>query len=670
MFDAALLGLVQVVAWPAIGYLVIGVLAGMYFGAVPGLSGLVGMAILLPFTFGVDPVAAFALLMGMYAVTTTSDTIASVMLGVPGTAGSQATILDGYPMAQKGEASRAFGAAFTCSAIGGVLGALMLGLSLPMVRPLILSFASPEFFMLGVLGLTMVGTLSGGSMIKGLSSACLGVLVSCIGFSPQGGISRFTYDIVYLLDERLPVIPIALGLFAVPELVFLAIRHSSISLISQSDVKHGMLQGIKDAIENWWLVIRCSAIGMYIGILPGLGASIVDWVAYGHAVQSSKDRDEFGKGDVRGVIAPESANNAMKGASLIPTIAFGIPGSATMAILLGAFLIQGITPGPAMLTDKLHITFSMMWTVVIANIFGAGLLMIWSKQLAKVTFIRSELIIPAIILFVFMGSWMSGSVMGDWYLFLILGLLGLVMRYAGWPRAPFVLGFVLGSIMETALDITLQKYTWDWVLRPVSGVIAALAILTVVISASGIIKRRRESPNAAAGEGAATGREAELQKFTSLPFAIFMLAIFVYAIIEAHSWRQEGGRIALTFCYPGALFCLGMIFNDIKEFAKTSKGEKFTSLFSLYAKTLRESKEPLGILGMYGWFAGIVIFTYIAGQMVALPLYVFVFLKIWRKESWTLSLIYTFCSWLLLWGMFGEIIHIVWLPPIFDFFPQ
>ncbi|MEE8334048.1 MAG: tripartite tricarboxylate transporter permease, partial [Alphaproteobacteria bacterium] len=637
MLDSALLGLVQVVAWPAIGYLMVGVLAGMYFGAVPGLSGLVGMAILLPFTFGVEPVAAFALLMGMYAVTTTSDTISSVMLGVPGTAGSQATILDGYPMAQKGEASRAFGAAFTCSAVGGVLGALMLGLSLPLVKPLILSFASPEFFMLGVLGLTMVGTLSGGSMIKGLGAACLGILISCIGFSPQGGISRYTFDIVYLLDESLPVIPIALGLFAVPELVFLAIRHSSISQVDEAEVEHGMLQGIKDAFENWWLVLRCSAIGMYIGILPGLGASIVDWVAYGHAVQSTPDRENFGKGDVRGVIAPESANNAMKGASLIPTIAFGIPGSATMAILLGAFLIQGITPGPSMLTDKLHITFAMMWTVVIANIIGAGLLMLWSKQLAKVTFIRSELIIPAIVVFVFMGSWMSGSVMGDWYLFLILGLLGLVMRYAGWPRAPLVLGFVLGSIMETALDITLQKYTWDWLLRPVSGIIAALAVLTVVLSARGIIKQRRESPDAAIGEGSASGREAELQKFTSLPFSIFLFAVFAYAIVEASGWRQEGGRIVLAFSYPGAAFCLLMILSDLRDILTAKSSEITGPFFTQYAGVLRASKEPLGVLGMFCWFSGIVAVTYVGGQMVALPLYVFLYLKVQHRESWKIT---------------------------------
>jgi hypothetical protein len=387
-------------------------------------------------------------------------------------------------------------------------------------------------------------------------------------------------------------------------------------------------------------------------------------------VQSTPDRENFGKGDVRGVIAPESANNAMKGASLIPTVAFGIPGSATMAILLGAFLIQGITPGPSMLTDKLHITFSMMWTVVIANIICAGLLMIWSRQLAKVTFIRSEMIIPAIILFVFMGAWMSGSVMGDWYLFLILGLLGLIMRYAGWPRAPLVLGFVLGSIMETALHITLQKYSWDWVLRPISGIICALAILTVVLSATGFIKRRRDKQNVPAGEGAATGRAAELQKFTSLPFAIFMLAVFSYAIFQARGWPEEAGLLVDCFCYPGAAFCLVIIINDIREFATAKDGEFSGPIGRQYANAIRASKEPLGILGVYGSFAGIIIVTYIAGQMIALPLYVFIYLKILHKESWTLTLIYTFLSWLLLWGMFGEIIHVVWHPPLLDFLPQ
>ena len=667
MLDSALQGLVLVVQWPAIGYLALGVLAGIYFGAVPGLSGLVGMAILLPFTFGVAPVAAFALLMGMFAVTTTSDTISSVLLGVPGTSGSQATILDGYPMAQKGEAARAFGAAFTCSAIGGILGALLLGLSLPVIRPLILAFANPEFFMLGVLGLTMVGTLSGGSMLKGLAAACIGILAAGVGYSPQGGIPRFSFDLVYLLDEGLNVIPVVLGLFAIPEVIFLAIRHSAISQVAEKEVRHGMLQGVRDAFRNWWLVLRCSAIGMYIGILPGLGASIVDWVAYGHAVQSIRDRENFGKGDVRGVIAPESANNAMKGGALIPTIAFGIPGSATMAILLGAFLIQGLTPGPSMLTTNLHITFSLMWTVMIANIMASVLLMLWTRQLARVTFIRSTLIVPAILLFVFMGGWLAGSTMGDWYLMLSFGTLGLAMRYAGWPRAPLVLGFILGDIMETALDITLQSYTWDWVLRPISAIIAALAVLTVVLAASGFIKRRRQSPGASIGEGGDDEPEAPWRPFTSMPFALLMVATFAYAVWEANGWPPEAARLILCFGYVGLALAGAIFVMDASGFIARARSDG-GGVVAQYGGALRGSREPSRVLAMYGWFAVIVGGSYVMGQVYAIPLFMFLYLVVSARESWKLAVIYALAGWLLLWGMFGEFIHVVWQPPLFDLF--
>ena len=293
MFDAAPSGLILVIAWPAIGYLFLGVFIGLYFGAVPGLSGLVGMAILLPFTFSMEPVPALAFLPGMFAVTTTSDTIASVLLGIPGTAASQATILDGYPMAMKGEASRAFGAAFTVSAVGGLLGAVVLGLSIPIVKPLILSFTQAEFFMLGLLGLAMVGSLSGDSILRGLTAALIGLGLSFVGYAENGAVPRYWLGASYLL-EGLPLIPVVLGLFALPEVIDLAVRNSSISRVPEDRVTGGMMTGIRDAWRNWWLVLRCTAIGAYVGMLPGLGGSIVDWVAYGHVVQSSKDKEGFG----------------------------------------------------------------------------------------------------------------------------------------------------------------------------------------------------------------------------------------------------------------------------------------------------------------------------------------------------------------------------------------
>ena len=483
MLEAAQQGLQGIVAWPAFGYLLLGISLGVFFGMVPGLSGLSGMAILLPFTFDLQPYEAMALLMGMYAITSTSDTISSVLLGVPGTAGSQATIMDGYPLAKKGEAARAFGAAYTVSGFGGIVGAVLLVISIPILSPLVLSFGAPEFFLLGVLGMAMVASLSGNAPAKGILVGLLALQLSMVGYSPQDGIPRFWFGIPYLL-ERPPIVPCVLGLFSLPEVIELAVRRGALS--EAPEMGRGLWDGVRDAVRHRWLALRCAFIGAYIGFIPGLGASIVDWVAYGHAVQSNRDdgKSEFGKGDIRGVIAPESANNAMKGGSLIPTIAFGIPGSATMAILLGAFLIHGIFPGPELLTTRLDVTFSVIWALVIANVITAVVLMGCTTQLAKVTTIRGSVLIPVILVLVFMGSWMATQELGDWIVLLSLGGLGYLMKRWGWPRPPIALGIVLGPIMERYLDISVSRYGWSWLWqRPIVVVLIALTLATLFFAA-------------------------------------------------------------------------------------------------------------------------------------------------------------------------------------------
>lgn len=665
MYDSLIHGLVMVLHWPAIGYLVAGVVMGLWLGAIPGLSGLTGLAVLLPFTFGMPPVEAFSLLLGMFAVTTTGDTITAILIGVPGTSAAAATILDGYPMARNGEAARAFGASFTCSAIGGVLGAAILGLSLPLLKPLIMSFASPEYFMLGVLGITMVGTLSGDSIAKGLAAACLGVLVSTIGFSPQGAVSRYDFGITYLMNQGLPIVPVVLGLFAIPETVSLTMSGTSIADVKPEQVHSGLVTGIVDSFREWWLVLRCTLIGVYIGILPGMGGSVVDWVAYGHAVQSSKDKSRFGKGDVRGVIAPQAAENAIKGGALIPTVAFGIPGSTGMALLLSAFLIQGLTPGPQMLTTKLDITFSLMWTLVIANIIGAGAMMIWTKQLSKVTFIPGDLIVPAVVLFVFMGAWMADADMGDWYLALVFGAIGLAMRYGGWPRAPMILGFILGSIMETALNISMQSYGFEWIYgRPVTAVIGALAVLTVVLTLLGIRKRRRD-PNRVILRAEIVGSETEekVQKYVSLPLAIVFVAILGVAIVKAWDWPYNVGLFPLTFAYPALGLVLLVLISEIVSMRRAVDGVRPPGIMVQYAGVVRGAKALQSVLGMCGWFAAIIIMTYIAGQLIALPLFIAGYLLA-RGYRWYVAAIYAGCGWAMLYGVFGLVANVAWYPSL------
>ncbi|MEC7489236.1 MAG: tripartite tricarboxylate transporter permease [Pseudomonadota bacterium] len=645
MFEAVLGGLVSVVAWPAVGWLVLGVFIGLYFGAVPGLSGLVGMAILLPFTFGMEPVSAFAFLLGMFAVTTTSDTIASVLLGIPGTAATQATFLDGYPMAMRGEAARAFGAAFTVSAVGGLLGAVVLGLSIPIVKPLILSFAQPEFFLLGLLGLTMVGSLAGGSMVKGLIAALFGLTLSYVGYSVTGGTPRYWMGMTYLLDG-IPLIPIVLGLFALPEVLELAVRDSSISQVPRDQAKSRMTDGIRDAARNWWLVLRCTVIGAYVGMLPGLGGSIVDWVAYGHVVQSSRDKSQFGKGDVRGVIAPETANNAMKGGALIPTVAFGIPGSASMAILLGALLIQGLQPGPQMLTSNLNITFSMMWTLVIANVAGAILLMIWGNQIAKVTFIRGHLIVPVVCMFVFMGAWLAGNNPGDLASLLIFGLIGYLMKQGGIPRPPLVLGFILGPIMEDALHITMSGYEWaDLVKRPISMIILLGVILTLLFAVRANVKQRK------AGEKKQLAESETWDPRVSIFMLILIGSVFVYALVPAISWPDDTGRIPLVTAIPGIILCVVTI--CIGLYVPAGKGAKSLDMASFGRAVY-----------FFVWLCGIGIVTIIAGQLVALPLFMGFYICLWGGYKWWLGALYAAFGLVFLYIMFEEIVAVMWYPSL------
>ena len=658
MFEAVTDGLMLVIQWPALGYLFLGVMLGMFFGAVPGLSGLVGMAILLPFTFGMAPGSAFAFLLGMYAVTTTADTLASVMLGVPGTAASQATILDGYPLAQKGEASRALGAAYTVSMIGGVLGAVFLAVSIPIVKPLILSFAEPEFFMLAVLGLTMVGALSGGSIFKGMASACLGLLMGMIGYSAFGGVPRFTFGENYLLDG-LPLVPVVLGLFALPEMIDLAGRGKSISRVPAGGA--GMLDGVKDAGRHWWLGIRCTAIGVYVGMLPGLGGSIVDWVAYGHAVQSAKDKSQFGKGDIRGVIAPEAANNAMKGGALLPTIAFAIPGSASMAILLSAFLIQGLEPGPAMLTTRLDVSFSLVWTLAIANIIGAALLMAWGNQVAKLTFLPGHFLVPAILLFVFMGAWIGNGVLGDWASLLLFGLIGWVMKISGWSRPPMVLGFILGVIMENGLHIGSQTYGWDFLTRPITLIIIVLIVLTMVAAWRRAKKNNADSDAKAIGDGADVDNPR-----VALPFDILLFAVFVGATVFALDWPPAARFMPLVATIPALAFMVVILWRDGKALRAW-----LAKRASVQTDGVRSEEDAALLRGgvFYLWMLGVVGATLVIGQYMALLVFVAAYLRLWGKVGWGLTTVYTVVSGTVLYALFNVVVPVLWYEsPFFSLF--
>jgi TctA family transporter len=493
MIDALFGALLEVLRWDALSFMLIGIAAGFWVGLLPGLGGGTTLALMLPFVFRMQPVQAFAFLLGMHSVVATTGDITSILFGIPGEGTTAATILDGHPMAKQGQAGRALGAALMSSLVGAWVGAAALALAIPVVRPLVLIFGSPELFMLSVLGIAFIASLSTRgrrAMLRGFLVGCLGLFLAAVGQDPQAGGLRYTFGLLYLW-QGLELVPVLIGFFAIPEIIDVAVRGRAISGDLPTGRLGGVLEGVKDTFRHFWLTIRCSLIGTYIGIVPGLGGAVAQWIAYGHAVQSARtprERDGFGKGDVRGVLGPGAANNSKEGGDLIPTVAFGVPGSSSMAILLGAFLLVGLTPGPDMLTRHLNVTLSMVWTIVLSNAITVAASLLFLNQLARLTTIRGTLLLPFLVLLTFIGAYATNNSLGDIVVMLLFGGLGYLLVRLHWPRAPLVLGLVLGKIAERYLWISVARYGAAWLGRPI---VLVLLFLTLAVVGSALIRQWR-----------------------------------------------------------------------------------------------------------------------------------------------------------------------------------
>ena len=480
--EAVVAALAQLFTFWHIVALAGGVALGLVVGILPGLGGVAGLSLILPFLFGAEPSIALAMMIGLQSVTATSDTFPSVLMGIPGTSSSQATVMDGFPMSKKGEAARALSAAFVSSMYGGIFGALVLSVAVFYAIQLILAMGFSEQLMLIVLALTMIGMLTGDNAWKGLFACVMGFLIKIIGPAPMTAELRLDFldlDTGYFLDNTKLVI-VGLGMFAMPEIIELLRRQFTISDTGDLRAQGGWIQGVKDWGKNWWLSTRCCVIGCIVGAMPGLGGSVVDWIAYGHAIQTTDRKDEYGTGDVRGVIAPESANNAKEGGALVPTLLFGIPGSGSMAILIGGFVLVGIEPGVEMVTEQLDLVYVMIWSVALANVIGAGFCVFFANQIALLTTIRYSLIAPFMMGLIFFAAFQATRHWGDLLMLMVVGTLGVYMKRFGWPRPALLIGFVLSKQVEQGVYETYTVYGLSFFDRPIVIVLLILIILSVI----------------------------------------------------------------------------------------------------------------------------------------------------------------------------------------------
>ncbi len=676
-------------------FLSIGAVLGLILGILPGIGGLAGTAMLLPFTFSMDPYTAFAFLLGLGSTTATGDPIPAILFGVPGGAGSAATVLDGLPMAKRGEAGRALSAAYLSSMFGGLFGALLMAVAIPILRPLMLSFGSPEMLALAVFGLSTVAVLSGSAPLKGVTMACFGVMLAMIGSDPQTGTLRWTMDSLYLW-EGMKLLPLILGMFALPELAELAITRQAISGEVKYSAREGMWQGAKDCFKHWWLIIRCSWIGSVIGAVPGMSASIIDWLAYAHAVRTEPGaRETFGKGDVRGVIASESANNAKEGGALVPTVAFGIPGSASMAILLGAFLIHGLVPGPDMLTKNLKFTYSMVWSVALANVLGAGMCYLFSSQFAKLATLRYTLIMPSVLGIIYIGAFEGSRNWGDLYSLLIFGVMGWLMKYYRWPRPPFILGFVLGDILERYLFISIERYGMDWLIPkagwttyPFFGLFNfqlpwEARHFVIILFAAAVLSLLRPVITQLRARGGLSTIYGKPQFMWGDLFNVAIILALAYMLWESMGWNFKArivpnivGGIAITFA-TFALFhntfargkeaaAAGGSADSIKQ---DISGEIHMDLAS------DTDHVPTGLLiwrtvVFFGWMIGFMISMALIGLIPTVPLFVISFMRVEGPEKWRLIIPYAVFMVIFVYIMFDQMLTIPWPPTLMgDWFP-
>ena len=494
MLTDALNGLAQVFEPVPLMLMLLGVAIGFVVGILPGLGGAVTLALMLPFTVDMQPVEAFAFLLGMWVVTSTTGDITSVLFGVPGEATSAATVLDGHPMTKRGEGGRALGAVLFSSALGAVFGAIVLALSIPVIRPVVLAFSAPEFFALTMLGLTFVVALSGKQVLKGFLMAGLGLLVALVGLDPQEGVPRYTFDQLYLWDG-IGIVPLVVGLFGGAEVLQLILSKSSIARQDTAAPAKisGVGQGLRDVLRHWRLVIQSSAIGTGVGIVPGLGGSVAQFMAYGAAQQSSKTPEKFGKGAVEGVIASGAVNNAKDSGSLIPTIGFGIPGGAGSAVLLSAFLIVGLNPGEEMLTTELDVTFSMIWVTVLANFIAVGAAFLFLRPLTKLSFISGPLLVPFLLLLLALGAYTATNSFADVYVMIAAAAIGVLCIRYDWPRVPFLLAVVLGSLAERYLFLSYSLFEWTWLTRPIVLAIFGVMVLAIVVPVTRRLRARAKA---------------------------------------------------------------------------------------------------------------------------------------------------------------------------------
>jgi putative tricarboxylic transport membrane protein len=649
LFEALITGLLAVLQWSSFSFMLIGIAIGLVVGIMPGLGSGTALVLMFPFVFRMEPVPAFALLLGMASVVSTAGDLTAILFGIPGESDCAASVIDGHPLAKQGQAGRAMAASLMSSLIGAIFGGVILVLAVPLVRPLVLSLGAAGMFMMGMLGITFIATLSGGDMLKGLVAGGLGLLLAMAGLDSYTATPRYTFGLYYLWDG-VPLVPVTIGLFAIPEVIDLAIRGGSIAQMSATKIG-GTMEGIKDTFRHWKIVIQCSAVGALVGMMPGMGSGVGQFLAYARAVQSSKDKERFGKGAIEGVIGPGAANNSKEGGSLIPTVAFGVPGGLHSALLLGAFTILGLTPGLAMLRPEqnLSLTYSLVWTIILANLITVPLCFLFLKQLVYLTEVRGSILIPILIMLIYVGGFVTNT-FGDMVMVLVFGALGWLMVTFGWIRAPLLIGLVLGDLVEKNLFIAVDAYGgFGWITRPVVLVILAVVLAGIMLP----IYQHIRNPTKQRSE-----IEARWRLSYGALFSFGMIVFFAMALWTALAWPPRARIFPFAIFGPVLILAIVNFINDLRRQPWTETIKQTMAEANLDEASFRKRTREILV-----WIVGFFLALWLLGFPLGIPLATFVYLRFAAREGWLTSVAVTLGAWAFIVGVFGYFLDFVFPEP-------
>ena len=608
--------------WAAFG---VAVFMAVFVGLLPGVSATLVMALSISFiVLNIeDPLIGIVMLATLTGVDNTLDSIPAVLLGQPGGA-TQVTFLEGNQLARRGLAAHTLGAVYAVSAMGGLVGALALAIVIPVIKPFILAFGFPEIAAMALFGVAMVAALSSGAMVKGLAAAAFGLLLGTIGIDPISAAHRYTFGSLHLW-EGLPLIATTIGLFALPEMIDLTMTRRPVAMHGAVVNNREVFRGVRYGLTKWNIAIRNGLFGVFLGAVPGIGGAVVDWLSYAMGIFFSKDKSEFGKGSLDGVLFAEAAQNSKEAGQAIPTLAFGVPGGRAWAFVIVAMLAYGITPGPPMLDRFADITIMMVFSLALGNLAVTVIGMFLTGQLAKLTLIPYPLIGAIIIPISFLSAYLSSTDLIAIFIIVSAALLGLLMKQYKWPRPPLLLGFILGRIIEFNFQSAISIHGMGGLLtRPLTIVLLILAVAIAVtfskmgnIGTAGTLSDEETMPVVRGGSGddpaaiaAAAAVEARRRTWALTPAAIFTMAMIgmaAWALQEAWFGFPTRGKV-----FPVSLSLAVIILSSVQLVHDLRRG-KTGAIMDIGMRSAGMEGVVKTALLIIGWVAFFVLLIFVIG---------------------------------------------------------